>query len=84
MPIIISMQPSDAVIQIALRVAARVIDRYGDVYWPLFERLERELSNRRSRAARLRAHLDNADLKTTNLRTFHPEKDERSSRVRPV
>ena len=47
------MDVKDADIERALRTAARVIDRYGDVYWPLFERLEAELDRRRSRAARL-------------------------------
>lgn len=37
----------------ALRTVARIIERYGDIYWPIFERLENELQMRRSRAARL-------------------------------
>lgn len=35
---------------------ARIIERYGDVYWPIFERLEAELSARRTRAVRLAAY----------------------------
>jgi hypothetical protein len=31
---------SDAELEKALRSVARLIDRYCDAYWPLFERLE--------------------------------------------
>ncbi|MFQ5564585.1 MAG: hypothetical protein ACE5FO_13575 [Parvularculaceae bacterium] len=41
-----------------INIVARLIDRYGDVYWPIFERLEYELAQRRSRAARLQARLN--------------------------
>ena len=41
----------------ALRSLARVIDRYGDVYWPIFERFERELEQRQRRLMRLNAYL---------------------------
>ena len=34
---------SEEEIEDGLNVVARLIDRYGDVYWPVFERLEREL-----------------------------------------
>lgn len=40
-----------------LRTVARVIDRYGDAYWPLFERLERERDRQLSKARRLNAYL---------------------------
>jgi len=43
----------------ALGIAARIIDRYGDVYWPIFERLEKEREARRSRGNRLGAYLSN-------------------------
>ena len=52
------MRLSDREIETALCSAARVVDRYGEVYWPLFERLERELIERRARASRLGAYLD--------------------------
>jgi len=44
-------------IEDGLNVVARLIERYGDVYWPVFERLELELQKRRSRAARLSRQL---------------------------
>lgn len=48
---------SDREIEDGLELLAELIDRYGDVYWPLFDRLERELEQRRSKAARLSARL---------------------------
>ncbi len=48
---------SDQEIEDGLELLAELIDRYGDVYWPLFDRLERELEERRSKAARLSARL---------------------------
>jgi hypothetical protein len=44
-------------IEDGLSVVARLIDRYGDVYWPVFERLERELENRHEKRRRIQAHL---------------------------
>lgn len=42
----------------ALVVAARLVDLYGDIYLPLFERMERDLINLyRREAARERARL---------------------------
>ena len=50
------MAHPDAELESALRSLARIIDRYGEAYWPLFERLEAELYARRSRSARLAAY----------------------------
>ena len=36
---------------------ARIIDTQGDAVWPLFERLERELADVRSRRERVARHL---------------------------
>lgn len=44
-------------IEDGLNVVARLIDRYGDAYWPVFERLERELEERRSKAAKVKDRL---------------------------
>ena len=44
-------------IEDALNIAARVVDRFGYKYWPIFERLEAELESRTSREDRLRARL---------------------------
>ena len=78
------MPMTDRDIEQALRSAARIIDRYGDVYWPLFERLENELTDRRSKAARLRAHLVPKSGVHTTSGIFPQEKDGRSSKVRHV
>lgn len=51
---------SDQEIEDGLELIAELIDRYGDVYWPLFDRLERELEERRSKAARLQKRLRRA------------------------
>jgi hypothetical protein len=37
----------------ATEVAAELVRRFGHVYWPFFERLERELGERRERASKL-------------------------------
>ncbi|MEO0751555.1 MAG: hypothetical protein AAFY25_07095 [Pseudomonadota bacterium] len=44
-------------IERSIRTVASLIDRFGDVYWPILERLEHELESRRSRAARLQRYL---------------------------
>lgn len=44
-------------IESAIRTVASLIDRFGDAYWPILERLEQELESRRSRAARLQRYL---------------------------
>ena len=49
-------------IENALRVVALVIDRHGDDYWPIFDRLEKELSLKRKRYRSLEKYLDRAPL----------------------
>jgi len=44
---------TDKEIEDGLALLACLIDWYGDVYWPVFERLEAELARRRLRAERL-------------------------------
>jgi len=51
------MPVSDRQLEDALKIAARVIDLYGDTYWPIFDRLEHELNLRRNRSARLNSYL---------------------------
>lgn len=53
---------TDQAIEDGLDTVAVLIERYGDVYWPIFERLERELEMRRSRQARLRLRLKEKDF----------------------
>lgn len=40
-----------------MATVARVIELYGDAYWPILERLESELDQRRAKSARLNKHL---------------------------
>ena len=51
------MDDSISRIENALKILAQIIETYGDAYWPLFERLEKELDARRSRDDRLRKFL---------------------------
>jgi len=44
---------SDQDIEAALCSVAQLVNAYGDKYWPIFERLENELKDRRSRSRRL-------------------------------
>jgi len=44
-------------LEFGLGVLARIIDTQGDAVWPLFERLERELVDVRSRRERVAWHL---------------------------
>lgn len=48
---------TDREIEDGLETVALLIKRYGDVYWPVFERLEQELEMRHSRADRLKMRL---------------------------
>lgn len=48
---------SDEELEDGLNLLAELIDRYGDVYWPIFDRLEQELSFRKEKIARLGARL---------------------------
>ena len=48
---------SDHEIEDAIRTVASLINRFGDAYWPILERLEIELEHRRARQAKLRNYL---------------------------
>jgi len=69
-------QVTDQELEQALATTARVIERYGDAYWPLFDRLERELEARRTRRARLRAQLSN-NVRRAGAKISPPETDAR-------
>ena len=45
---------TDAEIETGLMSAAHLIEEFGEAYWPVFERLERELNERRSRSKRVK------------------------------
>ena len=44
-------------IKLGLGIVAKLIDEFGEAYWPIFDRLERELEIRQKRCARLRNRL---------------------------
>lgn len=52
------MAISDQELEEALIIAAKIIDLYGYIYWPIFERLEAELTTRRHRVRRVQATLE--------------------------
>ncbi len=43
-------------IEKCLSTVARLVESYGDDYWPTFERLEKELQSRKDRLERLKAY----------------------------
>jgi len=43
-------------IEKCLNVVARLVESYGDEYWPTFERLEKELQSRKGRLERLKIY----------------------------
>ena len=52
---------TDADIKASLTYVAGLIERQGDTYWPLVERLDYELLKRRKRAMRLKRLLKSSD-----------------------
>lgn len=46
-------QISERELEAALHSVAQLVNSYGDKYWPIFERLENELDDMRSRSKRL-------------------------------
>ncbi len=51
------MPVSDQDLEEALGIAAKIIDLYGYTYWPIFERLETELTERSERRLKVLARL---------------------------
>ena len=49
----LNQQVSDNEIEAALHSVAQLVNVYGDKYWPIFERLEKELDKRRTKSKRL-------------------------------
>lgn len=43
-------------IEKCLSTVARLVENYGDDYWPTFERLDRELQSRKGRLERLKTY----------------------------
>lgn len=48
---------TEADLEKALALCARIIDQCGDKYWPIYERIETELEKRRARQDKLKRHL---------------------------
>lgn len=71
---------SDEDIQRAMATVARVIELYGEAYWPILDRLERELEMRRAKAARLSRHLARFDQ---HRRALLPREKTAPLRVEP-
>lgn len=44
---------SEREVEMALHAVAQLVNSYGEKYWPIFERLENELDDLRSRSKRL-------------------------------
>lgn len=38
-------------------LAARIVHQFGNAYWPVFDRLDKELTERKQRAGRLARYL---------------------------
>lgn len=51
------MTVSDQDLEEALGIAAKIVDLYGYTYWPIFERLETELTERSERRLKVLARL---------------------------
>ena len=52
---------TDAEVKASLTYMAGLVERQGDTYWPLIERLDHELLKRRKRAKRLKRLLKSSD-----------------------
>ncbi len=56
------MDIRDSDIEEGLVTAAKLVEAYGDDYWPIFEKLEKELDKRQSRVLKVRARLRSRKL----------------------
>ena len=52
---------SEKEIEVALYSVAQLVSTYGDKYWPIFERLEKELDKLRAKSMRLAQVLQEMD-----------------------
>ena len=52
---------SDKEIEAALHSVAQLVNVYGEKYWPIFERLEKELDKLRAKSMRLAQVLQEMD-----------------------
>jgi len=50
------MDPRIDEIEKGLSTVARLVESYGDDYWPTFERLEKELQSRKGKLERLKTY----------------------------
>jgi len=68
---------TDAEIKASLIYVAGLIERQGDTYWPLVERLDHELLKRRKRARRLKRLLKSSDQMNGGTSRFCGQRLER-------
>ena len=61
-------------IERALAIVARVIELYGDVYWPILERLEQELGDRKCKSSRLARYLARINRNEVKPHAVRPER----------
>ena len=69
----------------AAAIAAELVTRFGDDYWPVFERIDRELEARRSRKLRLEKFSNWSGLQKTDSvisDVLHDESAERTQNSR--
>jgi len=72
---------TDKEIEDGLNVVARLIERYGEVYWPVFEKLEHELQKKHSRAARLKRRLKLGIRPSHERQTAKPKYSKAKTRI---
>lgn len=53
----LSVEPTIENLEKSLRKVARLVEAYGDEYWPTFERLEKELKAKQNKDTRLNKYL---------------------------
>jgi len=72
---------SDDDIERAMATVARVIELYGEAYWPILERLEAELEDRRAKSARLNRHLKRFQNRNLRHSTLKPRSAPKASQL---
>lgn len=66
----------------AAAIAAELVTRFGDDYWPVFERIDRELEARRSRKSRLEKFTNWPDPREPGGMVSNDLRDEGTDRAR--
>lgn len=61
------MAVTDAELERTIQRVARIVELYGDAYWPVFERLEAEWKRRRSKEIRLKRFVQSFEIRPNKL-----------------